>query len=89
MEAIIITLFIIVSVGLNIILTLRGISLVSQLEQAQTEYYELNGYTLDRLELMLEEMRAIDIRGSFESDDEVGTVFTELKDVIEKYKKTL
>jgi predicted metal-dependent peptidase len=38
---------------------------------------------------MLEDMRAIDLRGSFESDDEVGTVFTELKDIIEKYKNTL
>jgi uncharacterized membrane protein YgaE (UPF0421/DUF939 family) len=89
MEAIIITLFIIISVGLNIILTLRGISLVSQLEQTQTDYYELNADTLDTLETMLEDMRAIDLRGSFESDDEVGTVFTELKDIIEKYKNTL
>ena len=89
MEAIIITLFIIISVGLNIILTLRGISLVSQLEQTQTDYYELNVDTLDTLEKMLEDMRAIDLRGSFESDDEVGTVFTELKDIIEKYKNTL
>jgi uncharacterized coiled-coil protein SlyX len=38
------------------------------------------------LEKMLEEMRAVDIKGSFEADDEVGTVFTELKDIIEKYK---
>jgi hypothetical protein len=89
MEAIIITLFIIVSVGLNIVLMLRGISLVSQLEQAQTEYYQLNAYTLEELESMLETMRAIDIRGSFESDDEVGSVFTQLKDIIEKYKNTL
>jgi uncharacterized coiled-coil protein SlyX len=39
--------------------------------------------TLDK---MLEEMRAVDIKGSFEADDEVGAVFTELKDIIEKYK---
>jgi hypothetical protein len=89
MEAILITLFILISVGLNIILMLRGISLVSQLEQAQTDYYQLNLDTLDTLETMLEDMRAIDLRGSFESDDEVGTVFTELKDIIEKYKNTL
>jgi hypothetical protein len=38
---------------------------------------------------MLEEMRQIDIRGSFESDDEVGVVFKELKNTIEKYKNTL
>lgn len=88
MEAILITLFAL-SLAVNVVLILRGISLVSELEQAQTEYYELNQYTLDRLESMLEDMRAIDLRGSFESDDEVGTVFTELKNIIEKYKNTL
>jgi len=41
------------------------------------------------LEKMLEEMREIDIRGSFESDDEVGVVFKELKDTIEKYKTNI
>jgi hypothetical protein len=35
---------------------------------------------------MLDEMRALDIKGSFEADDEVGAVFTELKNLIEKYK---
>jgi hypothetical protein len=38
------------------------------------------------LEKMLQEMRTLDIKGSFEADDEVGTVFAELKDLIEKYK---
>ena len=45
-----------------------------------------NEITINTLEKMLEEMRQIDIRGSFESDDEVGVVFAELKDIIEKYK---
>jgi hypothetical protein len=36
---------------------------------------------------MLESMREIDIRGSFEADDEVGVVFTELKDLIESYNE--
>ena len=88
MELLISILFII-SLAINILLILRGISLVSEIEQSQTEYYELNEYTLDRLESMLNEMRAIDLKGSFESDDEVGVVFTELKDIIEKYKNTL
>jgi hypothetical protein len=35
---------------------------------------------------MEREMKQIDIRGSFESDDEVGVVFTELKNTIERYK---
>ena len=88
MELLISILFII-SLAINVLLILRGISLVSEIEQSQTDYYELNEYTLDRLESMLSEMRAIDLKGSFESDDEVGTVFTELKDIIEKYKNTL
>jgi len=88
MELLIIILFIL-SLAVNVILILRGISLVSEIEQSQTEHYTSDEYTLDRLESMLEEMRAIDLRGSFESDDEVGTVFTELKDIIEKYKNTL
>jgi hypothetical protein len=40
----------------------------------------------ETLEKMLDEMRAVDIKGSFEADDEVGAVFTELKSIIEKYK---
>ena len=35
------------------------------------------------------DMKEIDIRGSFESDDEVGVVFKELKDTIEKYKTNI
>ena len=31
-----------------------------------------------------ERMQAADIRGSFESDDEVGTVFTELKGIVKE-----
>jgi hypothetical protein len=88
MEAILFTLLLL-SLAVNVVLILRGIELVSQIEQAQTDYYELNEYTLEKFETMLEDMRAIDLRGSFESDDEVGTVFTELKDIIEKYKNTL
>jgi hypothetical protein len=38
------------------------------------------------LEKMLQDMRTLDIKGSFEADDEVGTVFSELKELIEKYK---
>jgi|TARA_B110000977_G_scaffold100771_1_gene132218 hypothetical protein len=38
---------------------------------------------------MLEEMRQLDLKGSFESDDEVGVVFKELKDVIETYKNII
>ena len=78
-----------ISILLNIILFLRGMVLVKQTEQladaiiaAETIVDE----SQQTLEKMLDEMRAVDIKGSFEADDEVGAVFTELKDIIEKYK---
>jgi hypothetical protein len=78
-----------ISVLLNIILFIRGMVLVKQTEEladaiiAAQSILDESQQTLDK---MLEEMRAVDIKGSFEADDEVGAVFTELKDIIEKYK---
>lgn len=74
------------SILLNIVLFYRGYKLVEQIERYQQAYSELEDDVDSTLTQMLEEMREIDIRGSFESDDEVGVVFKELKDVIEKYK---
>jgi hypothetical protein len=45
--------------------------------------------TLITLENMLGEMKEIDLKGSFESDDEVGVVFSELKNTIESYKNQI
>ena len=45
--------------------------------------------TVNELENMLAELKQIDLNGSFESDDEVGTVFTELKNTIETYKNKI
>lgn len=70
----------------NIFFIYRGTQLIRQVEDAINEMDVQNEITINTLEKMLEEMRQIDIRGSFESDDEVGVVFTELKDIIEKYK---
>lgn len=67
----------------------RGTQLVKQIETIQNELDESNYSAYNSLEKMLEEMRQIDIRGSFESDDEVGVVFGELKNIIEKYKNNL
>jgi menaquinone-dependent protoporphyrinogen IX oxidase len=57
------------------------------LEDMIIRYDEREGQTTAILEMMLKQMREIDIRGSFESDDEVGSVFTELKNLIERYSK--
>jgi hypothetical protein len=63
--------------------------LVKQTEQLADAIIQAEGIvdeSQQTLEKMLEEMRAVDIKGSFEADDEVGAVFTELKTIIEKYK---
>ena len=81
-----------ISIILNIVLVFRGIAYVKQNEQV-TDL--ISGYdlrqdnTLATLENMLAEMKEIDLRGSFESDDEVGAVFTQLKDTIESYKNQI
>ena len=83
-----ITLYIILglSILLNIVLFYRGYKLVEQIERYQQRYIDVEDDVIQTFDKMLEEMRQIDIRGSFESDDEVGVVFKELKNVIEKYK---
>jgi hypothetical protein len=78
-----------VSIILNIFLFWRGIRLVTQVEQSQLNVVNTNYNTLQTLETMLDEMRQLDLKGSFESDDEVGVVFSELKDVIKKYKDNI
>jgi hypothetical protein len=78
-----------ISILLNILLFVRGLALVDQNEQLADAVIEADNVVEDSqatLEKMLEEMRTLDIKGSFEADDEVGTVFTELKELIQKYK---
>lgn len=70
------------------ILFFRGIALVKRneiLEDVVIQYDLREEETKRVLELMLQQMKEIDIRGSFEADDEVGSVFSELKSLIETY----
>ena len=78
-----------ISILLNILLFIRGMILVKQNEQLADAVIEADNVVEESqatLDKMLEEMRTLDIKGSFEADDEVGTVFTELKELIKKYK---
>lgn len=73
---------------ISIVLFFRGIALVKRnevLEDVVIQYDLREEETKRVLELMLQQMKEIDIRGSFEADDEVGSVFTELKNLIETY----
>lgn len=73
----------------NIFFIIRGTQLVRQIETIANDMDNLNELSIGTLENMMKEMKEMDIRGSFESDDEVGVVFKELKDTIEKYKNNL
>lgn len=80
------------SIIFNILLLMRGINLVKQNEQLRDAIAEYDDRQIDtqiKLESMLSKMKEIDIRGSFESDDEVGAVFSELKETIQTYKNEI
>ena len=81
-----------ISVIFNLLLLIRGINLVKQNEKLSDmiiDYDARQDNTLITLENMLGEMKEIDLKGSFESDDEVGVVFSELKNTIESYKNKI
>jgi len=80
------------SLVFNAVLLLRGINFVKRNEKLSdlvSEYDNRHEETLMKLELMLNDMREIDLGGSFEADDEVGSVFAELKNTIETYKNEI
>lgn len=73
----------------NIFFIWRGTQLVRQVEDALNETSDIREETILTLEKMSNDMKEIDIRGSFENDDEVGVVFKELKSIIDKNKNNL
>ena len=80
------------SILINIVLLIRGINIVKQNEQLVDVINEYDGRQIDtqiKVESMLERMKEIDLNGSFESDDEVGSVFTQLKEIVETYKNEI
>ncbi len=80
------------SIIFNILLLIRGINFVKQNEQLMDtirDYDDRQINTQIKIESMLSKMREIDLKGSFESDDEVGAVFSELKETIETYKNEM
>jgi competence protein ComGC len=73
-----------ISVISNLVLLYGVRNLLKQNEQLEETLSEVVLNTTQTLTDTLEEMKRIDLRGSFESDDEVGSVFQQLKSIIEK-----
>ena len=63
------------------------VSQSNELRNIISEYMDREETTEKALQSMLTRMRELDMNGSFESDDEVGYVFTQLKNIIEEYSK--
>lgn len=78
-----------ISLVVNVFLIYRGIRLIQNIQMLINKNIYDKEYIFNVLEHMLSTMREIDIRGSFESDDEVGSVFDELKQTIQKYKENI
>jgi hypothetical protein len=85
----ILLLLLTISIIINFFLIRRGNQLITEIEKVQNTLLTERDETLQTLEQMLQEMKDLDMREAFESDDEVGVVFKELKDTIEKYKNII
>ena len=71
-----------ISVVANLVLLYGVRNLLRQNEQLEDNLSDLVVDTNQTISSAVEQMKQVDIRGSFESDDEVGTVFTELKGIV-------
>ena len=76
-----------VSVIANMILLYGVRNLLKQNDQLVDSLTEVVNDTNRTITDVVEQMKLVDIRGSFESDDEVGSVFESLKSIIEKLKE--
>lgn len=77
-----------ISIVLNIILLIGVRNLVLQTEDYESRLQLYRTYVTDKIGSALKALKDADIKGSFESDDEVGSVFEDMKDIINKMNET-
>lgn len=75
-----------------LILTLSYVvyNLLKKLEKYEDIYEDTQKFIqteIERNEALLEALRLIDSREMFEKDDEVGSIFYQIKETIEKFKQ--
>jgi regulatory protein YycI of two-component signal transduction system YycFG len=71
--------FLVISILLNVVLGWVVFNLLRKIESLE-EFFEA---MQRQLQLVLEQIRIVDIRGSFEADDEVGFVFKGIQGMVE------
>ena len=73
-----------VSAVFNVGLLIGVRNLLRQNEQLEDDLVGTINGVVQTITQANDRMKQADIRGSFESDDEVGSVFTELKSIVEE-----
>jgi hypothetical protein len=69
--------------------SLKMQSINEQLNDIVNTQLQKENSTKETLEELLQQLKEIDLRGSFESDDEVGAVFTQIKNLIKQYNDSI
>jgi predicted house-cleaning NTP pyrophosphatase (Maf/HAM1 superfamily) len=69
--------------------SLKMQSINEQLNDIVNTQLQKENITKETLEELLQQLKEIDLRGSFESDDEVGAVFTQIKNLIKQYNDSI
>jgi hypothetical protein len=85
MEIIIIFLFITLVAVAWVVINL--LNKLEKYEDSIEEYQLMVESEIKRNEALLEALRQIDQRQMFEKDDEVGSIFYQIKETIERFKK--
>jgi hypothetical protein len=79
----------IISVIANIIFIVGIRNLILQNEDLEDTLLETMNDVKQKVNIAYDALKDADIRGSFESDDEVGAVFTEIKEIVQKLNETI
>lgn len=77
------------SLVLNFALFIGVRNLLKQNEEFEDTVFDTISDVKTKVSTALDAMRDADLKGSFESDDEVGVVFKELKEIVENLNEIL
>lgn len=78
-----------VSLIINIALVIGVVNLLKQNEELEDTLTETLADIKGKVNTALQALKDADIKGSFESDDEVGVVFTQMKDIVENLNEVI
>jgi competence protein ComGC len=76
-------------VTLNVILALGIRNLLKQNEELEDTLLETMTEVKTKVTIALDALKDADLKGSFESDDEVGVVFKEMKEIVENLNEII